>query len=150
MIIFNQNKYDLYNKHQLQELIKDVRKYVIANVQDYSTLINRIAYILNTKNEVVISDKVVDWEQYGLYMDVVSNQNDLLRVLKEYGYSIDSAWDSDNIKAKNDDEQWVNIVVDPYEYVLKEELNAQSRIVFSSELIKYGFSKIKNNEMYYI
>lgn len=150
MIIFNQNKYDLYNQSQLQELIKDVRKYVIANVQDYSTLINRIAYILNTKNEVVISDKVIDWEQYGLYIDVVSNQNDLVRVLKDCGYSIDSAWDSDNIKAKNDDGQWINIVVDPYEYVLKEELNAQSRIVFSSELIKYGFSKIKNNEMYYI
>lgn len=150
MIIFNQNKYDLYNQSQLQELIKDVRKYVIANAQDYSTLINRIAYILNTKNEVVISDKVVDWEQYGLYIDVVSNQNDLVRVLKEHGYSIDSAWNSDNIKAKNDDEEWVNIVVDPYKYVLKEELNAQSRIVFSSELIKYGFSKIKNNEMYYI
>lgn len=150
MIIFNQNKYDLYNQSQLQELIKDVRKYVIANVQDYSTLINRIAYILNTKNEVVISDKVVDWEQYGLYIDVVSNQNDLVRVLKEHGYSIDSAWNSDNIKAKNDDQQWVSIVVDPYEYVLKEEINAQSRIVFSSELIKYGFSKIKNNEMYYI
>lgn len=150
MIIFNQNKYDLYNQSQLQELIKDVRKYVIANVQDYSTLINRIAYILNTKNEVVISDKALDWEQYGLYIDVVSNQNDLVRVLKEHGYSIDSAWNSDNIKAKNDDQQWINIVVDPYEYVLKEELNAQSRIVFSSELIKYGFSKIKNNEMYYI
>lgn len=150
MIIFNQNKYDLYNQSHLQELIKDVRKYVIANVQDYSTLINRIAYILNTKNEVVISDKVVDWEQYGLYMDVVSNQNDLVRVLKDCGYSIDSAWDSDNIKAKNDDEEWINIVVDPYEYVLKEELNAQSRIVFSTELIKFGFSKIKNNEMYYI
>lgn len=150
MIIFNQNKYDLYNQSQLQELIKDVRKYVIANVQDYSTLINRIAYILNTKNEAVISDKVIDWEQYGLYIDVVSNQNDLVRVLKDCSYSIDSAWDSDNIKAKNDDGQWINIVVDPYEYVLKEELNAQSRIVFSSELIKYGFSKIKNNEMYYI
>lgn len=150
MIIFNQNKYDLYNKSQLQELIKDVRKYVIANVQDYSTLINRIAYILNTKNEVVISDKALDWEQYGLYIDVVSNQNDLVRVLKEHGYYVATSWDSDNIKAKNDDGQWVNIIVDPYEYVLKEELNAQSRIVFSTELIKYGFSKIKNNEMYYI
>lgn len=150
MIIFNQNKYDLYNQLQLKELIKDVRKYVIANVQDYSTLINRIAYILNTKNEAVISDKVIDWEQYGLYIDVVNNQNDLCRVLKEHGYYVAGSWDSDNVKAKNDDEQWVNIVVDPYEYVLKEELNAQSRIVFSSELIKYGFSKIKNNEMYYI
>lgn len=150
MIIFNQNKYDLYNQSQLQELIKDVRKYVIANVQEYSTLINRIAYILNTKNEVVISDKVIDWEQYGLYIDVVNNQNDLCRVLKEHGYYVESSWDSDNIKAKNDDGQWVNIIVDLYEYVLKEELNAQSRIVFSSELIKFGFSKIKNNEMYYI
>lgn len=150
MIIFNQNKYDLYNQSQLQELIKDVRKYVIANVKDYSTLINRIAYILNTKNEVVISDKALDWEQYGLYIDVVSNQNDLVRVLKEHGYYVASSWDSDNIKAKNDDAQWINIIVNPYEYVLKEELNAQSRIVFSTELIKYGFSKIKNNEMYYI
>lgn len=150
MIIFNQNKYDLYNQSQLQELIKDVRKYVIANVKDYSTLINRIAYILNTKNEVVISDKAIDWEQYGLYIDVVNNQNDLARVLKEHGYYVASSWDSDNIKAKNDDAQWINIIVDPYEYVLNEELNAQSRIVFSTELIKYGFSKIKNNEMYYI
>lgn len=150
MIIFNQNRYDIYNQSQLHELIKDVRKEVIANISDYNTLLNRIVLILNTKNEALIADKALDWEKYNLFIDVIPNQNSLVRALQILGYKVETNWNTDDIVAYNDYDKAINVVVDRNNYPLKNEINAHSRIVFSSELIKHGFTKFKGNEMYYI